>query len=205
MAARDVSRELRPGSGFTTLHQMPVEFIGSNPCATLWRGESRVGFVSLWEAEWSSHGPGLAVLAWVDGADSVRLLSPDLELAGWLAGTFSRHFPELEGLPPIGDPVECEVVEWQVRPASARVDVVGVDSSRVVASISGALVTRPGHIPDWTLGETAWTLTNLLSFCADATLEVDGARVLGRAETTGGAADLTSSAFVATYETWTRL
>jgi hypothetical protein len=56
---------------------MPVEFIGANPCATLMRADSRAGFVSLWEAEWSVQGSGLAVLAWVDGDDVVRLLTPD--------------------------------------------------------------------------------------------------------------------------------
>ncbi|HEU0041156.1 MAG TPA: hypothetical protein VFQ15_02285, partial [Jiangellaceae bacterium] len=86
---------------------MAVEFVGANPCATLLRGEARAGFVSLWEAEWSTHGPGFAVLTWVDGDEVVRVLSPDPKLGGWLAHTFSRHFPELSGLPPVSEPVEC--------------------------------------------------------------------------------------------------
>lgn len=183
---------------------MPVEFIGSNPCATLLRGESRVGLVSLWEAEWSVHGSGVAVLTWVDGDDAVRLLTPDLELGGWLAATFSAHFPELDGLPPVADPVACEVREWTIGPATARANVVSADAGSVVAMIGRALLTRPGHVADRQLGDTSWTLTNLLSFCADATLEVDGARVLGRPKVDGTGEHLTSTAFVATHETWTR-
>ena len=182
---------------------MPVEFVGANPCATLVRGSSRVGFVSLWEAEWSVHGSGLAVLAWVDGDDTVRLLTPDVTLGSWLATTFSRHFPEFEGLPDIGEPIECEVREWQIGPSSARANVIGADASHVIATMGRSVATRPAHVADWELGEVSWTLTNLLTYCGDATLEVDGARVLGRPVISGDGSRLTSTAFIATHETWT--
>lgn len=182
---------------------MPVEFIGANPCATLMRGESRAGFVSLWEAEWSVHGSGFAVMAWVDGDNMVRLLSPDAELGSWLADTFSRHFSELEGLPKIADPVDCDIVEWHIGTEHARVRVAGSDGSSVIAAISKPLQTRPGQAVNWLLGDVSWTLTNLLTFCADATLEVDGARVLGRPEVSGTGDRPQSTALIATHETWT--
>lgn len=183
---------------------MPVEFIGANPRATLMRADSRAGFVSLWEAEWSAQGSGLAVLAWVDGDDAVRLLTPDAPLGGWLAGTFSRWFPELDGLPEIGDPIECDVVEWHIGPDHARAKVVGADGTRVIATISRPVETRPGQAVAWQLGGVPWTLTNLLTFCTDATLEVDGARVLGRPEVGGTDGRAHSSAVIATHETWSR-
>ncbi|TDD95283.1 hypothetical protein [Jiangella asiatica] len=183
---------------------MPVEFIGANPCATLKRGDARAGFVSLWEAEWSVQGAGLALLAWVDGDDQIRLLTPDATLGSWLAETFSRYFPELDGLPEIAEPVDCDIVEWHIGSENARAKVVGADGSRVIATISRPVETRPGQAVAWQLGGVPWTLTNLLTFCTDATLEVDGARVLGRPEVTGNGGRAHSTAVIATYETWTR-
>ncbi|PSL05203.1 hypothetical protein CLV30_10469 [Haloactinopolyspora alba] len=184
---------------------MPVEFIGANPGATLFRAESRAGFVSLWEAEWSVRGPGVAVLAWVDGDEAVRLLTPDRELGSWLAETFTRHFPELDGLPEIAEPVDCDVLDWQIGHDSARARVLGSDGSSVIAAISKPMQSRPGLALRWRLGAASWTLTNLLTFCTDATLEVDGARVLARPEINGDGEQPHSSAFIATHETWTRL
>lgn len=184
---------------------MAVEFVGANPSATLLRGSARAGFVSLWEAEWSTHGPGFVLLTWVDGDDAVRLLTPDPALGGWLAETFSQYFPELEELPAVGDPVECQVDEWQIGPDVARVRVSGTDGSSVAATISRPIGTRPGEVIDWQLGPARWSMTNLLTFCADATLEVDGARVLGRPEIANVDGRPTSTAFIATHETWSKL
>lgn len=184
---------------------MPVEFIGANPNVTLLRGETKAGFVSLWEAEWSVRGPGIAVLAWAEGDESVRLLTPELGLGTWLADTFSQHFPELTGLPEIGDPVDCEVREWRITNEHVRARVTGEDGSRVAVTIGQPIASRPGHVAGWKLGATQWTLTNLLTFCADATLEIDDARVLGRTSVNEDDQERpTSTAFIATHETWTR-
>ncbi|WP_129668897.1 hypothetical protein [Phytoactinopolyspora endophytica] len=183
---------------------MPVEFIGANPNVTLFRGPAKAGFVSLWEAEWSVRGPGVAVLAWIDGDPQVRLLTPEFGLGTWLADTFSRHFPELSDLPEIGEPVECEVREWRVTSDHVRARVTGEDGSRVAVSIGQPFAARPGHVVDWELGDARWTLTNLQTFCMDATLEVDDARVLGRAVVNEDGDRPISTAFIATHETWTR-
>ncbi|NED99031.1 hypothetical protein [Phytoactinopolyspora halotolerans] len=183
---------------------MPVEFIGANPNVTLLRGQDRAGFVSLWEAEWSIRGPGVAVLAWTDGEEQVRLLTPEFALGSWLAETFSRHFPELSGLPDIGEPVECEVREWRITADYVRARVTAEDGSRVAVSIGQPFASRPGQVSDWELGDACWTMTNLLTFCTDATLEVDDARVFGRATVNEDDEQPTSTAFIATHETWTR-
>lgn len=185
---------------------MPVEFIGANPSVTLLRGEAKAGFVSLWEAEWSVRGPGIAVLAWAEGDESVRLLTPELSLGVWLASTFSRHFPSLSGLPEVGEPIDCEIREWRITNEHVRARVTGEDGSRVAVTIGQPIATRPRYDADWKLGSTQWRMTNLLTFCADAMLEIDDARVLGRTSLSEDDEDRpTSTAFIATHETWTRL
>ncbi|AYY11674.1 hypothetical protein EF847_01965 [Actinobacteria bacterium YIM 96077] len=183
---------------------MPIEFIGANPNVTLFRGQAKAGFVSLWEAEWSVRGPGVAVLAWVEGDTSVRLLTPEFALGAWLADTFSRHFPELADLPEVGEPVECEIREWRITNEHVRARVTGEDGSRVGVTIAQPFASRPVVVTDWQLGDSLWTLTNLLTFCTDATLEIDDARVLGRAVVSEDGEKPTSTAFIATHETWTR-
>lgn len=181
---------------------VPVAFIGANPCVTLLDDGTRTGFVSLWEAEWSVHGAGRAALVWRAGDAAVRLLTPDPRLGQWLAGTFSRHFPELDGLPDIAEPVDCEIAGWRVEVDTVRAELRGRDGSTVAASIGGALQTRPAHVPRWRLGDVPWTLTNLLTFCADAALEIDGSPVPGAASVTTAGGRVQSSAFIATHETW---
>jgi hypothetical protein len=71
-------------------------------------------------------------------------------------------------------------------------------------TISQPFATRPGHVTGWELGSASWTLTNLLRFCTDATVEIDEARILGRVSVDEGGEQPTSTAFIATHETWTR-
>ncbi|NED98427.1 hypothetical protein G1H11_24310 [Phytoactinopolyspora alkaliphila] len=183
---------------------MPVEFIGANPNVTLRRGEAIAGFVSLWEADWSVRGPGVAVLAWAEGDTRVRLLTPEPSLGTWLTGTFSRYFPELSELPEIAEPIECEVREWRISADHVRAKVTGEDGTRVGVTISQPFTTRPGHVTGWELGSATWTLSNLLSFCTEATVEIDEARVLGRVSVDEHGEKPSSTAFIATHETWTR-
>ncbi len=183
---------------------MPVKFIGANPCLTLFHDDARTGLLSAWEAEWSVQGSGRAVLVWTMGDDSVRLLTPEPRLGTWLADSFSRYLPEFEGLPAISDPTGCDIAEWHIEPDGVRFDVAGSDGSRVVASMGRPEQTRPFHVPQWQLGEVTWTLTNLLTFCAEATLEIDGAALPGEPRLSTDGDRLHSTAFIATHETWIR-
>lgn len=183
---------------------MPVEFIGANPTVTLFRGQAKAGFATLWEAEWSIRGPGVAVLAWVEGDPTVRLLTPEFALGAWLVDTFAQHFTELADLPEIGEPIECEVREWWITSEHVRAKVTGEDGSRVGVSLGQPFAIRPGHVSGWQLGWASWMMTTLVSYCTDATLEVDDARVLGRAVVNENDELPTSSAFIATHATWTR-
>jgi hypothetical protein len=94
--------------------------IGANPIAALTNRGERVAVVSMWDVAWSTHGAGRAVLVWVGGDESIRLLTPHEHLGSWLGQTFNRHFPEFEGLPEIADPIDCDITEWLIEPDRAR-------------------------------------------------------------------------------------
>jgi len=183
---------------------MSVELIGANPIATLTNRGERVAVVSMWDVAWSTHGAGRAVLVWVGGDESIRLLTPHEHLGSWLAQTFNRHFPEFEGLPEIADPIDCDITEWLIEPARARLDVVASDGLRVTTSISGPVQTRPGYAPTFQLGDLPWTLTNLLTFCADAVVMVGGTPIEAQPAISQDGPWTRSTAFIATHETWTR-
>jgi hypothetical protein len=76
---------------------MSVLLVGANPGLTITRDGGTVAFVSMWRVDWSTHGPGRAIVLWHEGRTTVVTGTPALGL--WLAGTFTRHFPEVEGLP----------------------------------------------------------------------------------------------------------
>ncbi|WP_199041700.1 hypothetical protein [Glycomyces salinus] len=183
---------------------MTVELIGSNPMATLVKDGRRNAIVSIWDVAWSARGSGRAVVAWAEGDPAVRLVTSDQSLGRWLGETFTRHFPEFEGLPPIADPVECRFTEWLIEPTRARVEAVATGHGRIAASIGDPVGTRPAHVRDFPLGEPGWTLTNLLTFCAEARIELDGEPVEGGPEVTSDDHRTSSTAFIAVHETWTR-
>ncbi|HEX6338570.1 MAG TPA: hypothetical protein VFZ85_16565, partial [Jiangellaceae bacterium] len=54
------------------------------------------------------------------------------------------------------------------------------------------------------LGDVQWTLTNLLTFCADAFITVGGTPIDGQPAIIQDGAQTRSTAFIATHETWTR-
>ncbi len=183
---------------------MSVELVGANPIATLMVGSERHGVLSMWDVAWSVQGHGRAVLTWTTNDDAVRLYSPDPELGSWLATTFNRYFPEFAGLPPIGQPVDCTFTAWELGQDRAHFEVAASDGPTVVGSISKPLQTRPGYDPAMRLGPAQWALTNLLTFCDHAVLEVDGKPVAGRPSTGTTDGKVHSTAFIATHETWVR-
>lgn len=183
---------------------MSVELIGANPIVTLTNQGERVAVASMWDVAWSTHGAGRAVLVWTDGDESIRLLTPHEHLGGWLAQTFNRHFPEFEGLPEIAGPIDCDITEWHIELHRARLEVVASDGLRVTISISRPVQTRPGYAHSFQLGDLQWTLTNLLTFCADAVITVGGTPIDGQPAIIQDGPRTQSTAFIATHETWTR-
>lgn len=183
---------------------MAVVLIGANPMATLTQEDRRTAIVSIWEVDWSVHGPGRAVFAWREGDPAVRLLASDARLGVWLGETFTAHFPEFAGLPAIADPVEGRFTHWRIETERARIEAVGADGSRIAASIGAPVAARPAHVPNFPLAEPGWTLTNLLAFCAEARLDLDGEPAEGDTHVTHDGSRSRSTAFIATHETWTR-
>jgi hypothetical protein len=76
---------------------LSVLLVCANPGLTITRDGATVAFVSLWRVDWSVRGAGRAIVLWHEGRTAVVTESP--VLGRWLAGTFTRHFPEVEGLP----------------------------------------------------------------------------------------------------------
>src|SRR5690625_4225829 len=124
-----------------------VILVGENPGITLYRGETRTAYASVWKVDWSTHGSGTAIITWHDG--QVDRYTDNPVLAFWLEGHFTRHFPEVEGLS-WPDPVLHEV--------PAHVDIDIIDGVRAHAGdlqidISGILDRRAFATDSFPLGE----------------------------------------------------
>nr|WP_055501416.1 hypothetical protein [Nonomuraea pusilla] len=168
---------------------MAIRLIGANPGLTVTGGGRRVAFASVWRADWSEAGSGRAVVLWHEGR--TRAVGPDAELARWLAGEFTRHFPEVAGLP-WPDP------EVTVAPVDMELDLTAglrASAADVTITIDGPpLERRACRVEDFDLGGVAHLLTNVYMPCPSGTLTVGGAPVAGDA----------THAFLADAEVWSR-
>ncbi|MFG1943869.1 hypothetical protein [Nonomuraea sp. NPDC048826] len=169
---------------------MSIRLIGANPCVTLSAAGERVAFASVWRVDWSERGGGPALVLWHAGV--TRVLAPDPGLGRWLAGGFTRHFPEVRGLPwPAPEvtrtPVELELdLEAGLRAAAADVvvEIPGPPRERRAVRIEG-----------FDLGGEPHLLTNVYMPCATGSITIGGTPV---------AAD-TAEAFLADAEVWNRV
>lgn len=76
---------------------MSVLLVGANPGLTVREHGTTIAFVSAWRVDWSPHGTGRAIVLWHEGR--TELVTDTPALGRWLVDTFTRHFPEVEGLP----------------------------------------------------------------------------------------------------------
>lgn len=175
---------------------MSVLLVGANPGLLLHDGGERVAFVSVWRVDWSVRGSGAVLILWHGGA--VRLLAPDPELAGWLAGGFTRHFPEVAGLP------------WP-EPAYERADVkvrmnletgMRATAGDVEVELSEVLDRRRAGTDDFDLGGVQHGLSLVYAPCRRAGLTIAGRQVAGEPELGGTPERPSSSAFLAEAEVW---
>src|SRR5699024_3115642 len=74
-----------------------VVLVGANPGIRLFDGDTVTAFASVWRVDWSTHGSGTAIITW--HRDEVDLYTDVPALGRWLERYFTRHFPEVEGLP----------------------------------------------------------------------------------------------------------
>ncbi|MBV1851312.1 hypothetical protein [Catellatospora tritici] len=177
---------------------MSVRLMGANPGLTLFdESGERVAFASVWRVDWSERGSGTALVVWHDGA--VRVVTEDAPLGRWLAADFTRHFPEVAGLP-WPDPAVIR----------AQVDLDYDLSAGMVARAAGTVVEittpldrRLIQAPDFDLGGVAHLLSTVYIPCATGVLTIDGATVAGAPRLTREP-QVSSSAFLADAEVWSR-
>jgi len=150
---------------------VPVLLVGANPGLTVTREGDRVAFASVWRVDWSSHGPGRALVLWYGGRTRVVTQTP--KLGRWLADAFTRHFPEVDGL---GWP-EPELTE---APVALDLDLaVGVRASGGGVTVE---VAQPGQ---WRVGTVesfpgnGLRLSNVYASCGTGGITVDGQAVDG--------------------------
>lgn len=174
---------------------MTVRLIGANPGMRLYEGDRLTGYASAWRVDWSEHGAGNALVLWRD--DTTRVISSEPELGQWLAHEFTRHFPEVHGLPWPDPEVTNAPITWE-SDLSRGVRVTGADVSLEIAE---PMARRWVTVDDFDLGGTPHRLSTVLMPCRRATLWIGGTRVPGAPRTTTQPR-LTATAFLADAEVW---
>lgn len=174
-------------------------FVGANPAALLWDGDEATAFVSVWQVDWSSEGPGGAIVFCRPG--ELRVLCDPPLLGRWLFDNFVTYFSELNHF------------ERPARPTVERVPVkVDLDLTAGLHASAGDLNVRITGILDrrrlldsgLRLGNVPWSLCNVYMPCRTAGIEAGGAVVPGVPRIKEGS-PVGSSAFLAVAETWARL
>jgi len=175
---------------------MTVVLTGANPGVLLRDAGTVTAFASVWEVDWSERGTGRAVVLWHDGR--VRLLGSNPALTEWLAGTFVRHFGEVDGLPWQPGPVERTDVQLDLDLGRGMV----AKAADVTVEVEDVLDRRPFSMDGLTLGGVEYALANVYAPCRTARITVGGAAVPGAPEV--DEAEPSSTAFLAVAESWTR-
>lgn len=175
-----------------------VVLVGANPGFQLFDGEEVTAYVSAWRVDWSPHGSGTAIVLWHEG--KVHLYSRHRRLAHWLEQGFTRHFPEVEGLP------WPEPVFHRTR---AHIDI---DLARGARIHAGHLSVWMGDVrdqrsfttDDFRLGSGPHSLHLVLGPCFRGHGRIAGSMMDGEIATSGTPERPGSSAFLAEAEVWRR-
>lgn len=176
-----------------------VILVGANPGITLFDGDAVTAYASVWRVDWSEYGSGTAIVTWHDGR--VDLFTDTPVLGRWLESHFTRHFPEVAGLP------WPEPVLHRVR---ALVDIDLDDGMRAHAgdlrvNISGILQRRAFATDEFPLGEGGEHSLSLVTAPSEqAWIARRGRRLPGEVDLGGTPERPSSSAFVAVAEVWRR-
>jgi hypothetical protein len=176
-----------------------LAFVGANPVASLWEGDQATAFVSVWQVDWSSEGPGGALVLCRPG--ELRVLCDPPVLGRWLFDTFVTHSRELNNFELPARPT--------VEKAAVRVDLdltAGLHASAgdVSVRITGILDRRRKLENGLRLDGVPWSLSQVSMPCRSARIETAGTVVPGLPRLTEGP-PLNSSASLAVAATWTRL
>ena len=181
---------------------MTVRLIGANPGLRLFADDGEgelLGYASVWRVDWSPYGTGPAVVTWYDQRPHV--ISPSAELGRWLADEFTRHFPEVRGLP-------WPEPEVTVAPVTLELDLahgVRAQAADLEVEITDPLDRRLIRVDDFDLGGTPHLLSTVLLPCRHGAMRIGGVAVPGAPRLRnldGGDGPVASSAFLADAEVW---
>lgn len=150
-----------------------IRFIGANPGLTIIRNARRVAFASIWRADWSEQGSGWAIVLWYKG--QTHVVTTNHDLGRWLAQDFTRHFPEVAGLP------------WPQPAIETGEIAVTWDLAHGVTARGGGITIELGPPVDrrliqaggFDLGGVKHHLSMVYMPCANAILKLDGVQVDG--------------------------
>lgn len=179
---------------------MTVELVGANPGVRLQAGvedDTATAFASVWRVDWSTHGQGTALVLWHDGR--TRVVTPTADLGRWLAQRFTRHFPEVRGLP-------WPEPEITVAPVRLELDLaqgVRAEAADVEVEITDPLDHRLMRVDDFDLGGEPHELSNVYVPCRTGVVRLAGAAVPGVPKLVTGERPA-STAFLADAEVWCR-
>ncbi|AKU16874.1 hypothetical protein [Luteipulveratus mongoliensis] len=176
--------------------RQPV-LVGANPAVQLFDAAGTcTAYVSVWQVRWSTHGTGNALVLWQP--TRVLVMGEDPKLADWLAGSFVRHFPELEGRtwhePAVHQtPVHMDLsLERGLRARAGAVDV----------EIGDVLGHRTFSTDDFPLGAVRHGLSLVLAPCRTGQIRVGGQVLHGEVRVAGTPERPSSSAIVTDAEVW---
>ena len=176
---------------------MTVRLVGANPGLSLFASpddEQPVAYASVWRVDWSSEGAGNAIVLWHEGR--VRLIGQSSRLATWLAGDFTRHFPEVAGL-------EWPVPELIAAPVVFESDLthgIHAEGADVVVEITEPMAIRSVRIVDFELGDVTNSLSTVIWPCRHGSISLAGGRLSGAPRVNQD--PISSSAFLADAEVW---
>lgn len=182
--------------GVTDPAQRKVVLVGANPGVQLFHRDVVSAYASVWTVDWSTHGTGAAIVLWHDGR--VRVLTDHPELGSWLERSFTRFFPEADGLPWPEPRIERRAVHVAndlARGTRAR-------AGDVTVRIADVLDRRASATDEFDLGGHVHSLSLVTGPSAVASIEVRGRRLPGEVLRSGTPERPSSSAFVAVAEVW---
>lgn len=192
-AARPVS-----GGSSEPTERDPV-LIGANPGIQLFDEEGDcTAYASVWRVTWSLEGTGDVLILWQ--RDGVSVYSANPHLARVVTDDFTRHFPEVDGLP------------WP-KPVHRRIPVLlHLDMAQGLWARAGAVEVRMSGVMDirsfttdeFPLGGVPHSLHLVLGPCESGQITVRGRRLPGEISVGSGPTGPSSSAFVTDAEVWRR-
>ena len=177
-----------------------LAFIGANPAALLWDGDRASAFVSVWQVDWSSEGPGGAVV--LCRAGELRVLCDPPLVGRWLFDTFVTHFSELNHFEDL--PARPAVEQAPIKIEVDLVSGLTASAGDVTVRISGILDRRRQLENGLRIGGIPWSLSRVYAPCRSARVEVARSVVPG-APRMEDRNPVSSSAWLAVAETWARL